>query len=61
MSRFKFELGEEVQLVMSGESGVIIGRAEYSECTIPSYFIRYKSADGRQVEDWWKESAIIAK
>ena len=60
MSAFKFELNQPVTIALSGESGTIIGRAEYSESSIPSYCLRYVSKDGRAVEDWWKESTLVA-
>jgi len=56
---FIFQLGAEVTLQTSGETGFVIGRAEYLT-TNPSYLIRYKAADGRQVETWWSEDAILA-
>ena len=54
---FKFELDQKVTLVVSGEKGVIIGRAEYNYMT-PQYLVRYKAADGRGVQDWWPENAL---
>lgn len=55
--RFKFELGQIVALAASGETGHIIGRAEYTYAN-DSYLVRYKAADGRQTEAWWSEDAI---
>lgn len=60
MPAFKFELDQQVTIALSGETGTIIGRAEYSEAPIPSYYLRYVSKDGRAVEDWWRESTLIA-
>lgn len=54
---FKFALGQAVAIHCSGESGHVIGRAEYQFCEA-SYQIRYKCADGRAVEAWWPESAL---
>lgn len=54
---FKFELNEQVVIEASGETGYIIGRAEYSE-SMPAYLIRYKAADGRAVEAWWTGRAL---
>lgn len=54
---FKFDLGEKVTIEVSGETGLIHGRAEYTTAE-NSYFLRYQSADGRAVEDWWRESAL---
>ncbi|MBM3553631.1 MAG: hypothetical protein FJX45_18260 [Alphaproteobacteria bacterium] len=56
---FKFELKQIVKMAASDESGVVIGRAEYS-ASEPSYQVRYLAGDGRQVEGWWGESAIVA-
>jgi hypothetical protein len=53
----QFELNNEVTITASGESGTIIGRAEYSASS-PQYLVRYKAADGRAVEAWWNEDAI---
>lgn len=55
----KFELGEQVEL-FSGETGQVIGRAEYSYAE-NLYQIRYKAADGRAVENWWHEFALSRK
>lgn len=55
----KFEIGNQVAL-MSGESGQVVGRAEYisSETT---YLVRYVAANGCMTESWWSESAIVGK
>lgn len=55
--QFKYELGQLVTLSRSDEEGEIIARAEYSTSE-PSYLVRYRAGDGRQVENWWSESAI---
>ena len=55
---FKFELKQVVKVSESGETGTIIGRAEYSATPLNSYLLRYRSADGRAVESWWSEDAI---
>ncbi|MEA3389176.1 MAG: hypothetical protein U9R64_07885 [Pseudomonadota bacterium] len=57
MEGLKFQLGQLVSLKTSGEEGHVIGRAEY-EASEPSYYVRYRAADGRQVEAWWGESAL---
>ncbi len=59
MSAFRFELGAEVTIECSGEHGQIIGRAEYL-IDEARYLIRYKCADGRAVENWWPEVALIS-
>lgn len=53
----RFNLNDRVRLIGSGESGAVVGRAEYTFCE-PAYLIRYKSADGRQVEQWWTDNAL---
>ncbi len=54
---FKFELGCNVVIAVSGESGAVIGRAEYDTGNL-QYLVRYKCADGRAVEQWWDEVAL---
>lgn len=53
----KHELESTVTIIASGETGEVIGRAEYSHSE-NQYQVRYKSADGRAVESWWAESAL---
>ena len=54
---FKYDQGADVVLKKSGDAGEIIGRADYADAS-NQYLIRYVAADGRQVENWWNESAI---
>ncbi|ACR28680.1 hypothetical protein [Burkholderia glumae] len=54
---FSFNLGDRVAIAASGETGKIIGRADYAE-SAKSYFVRYKAADRRAVEAWWSEGAL---
>ena len=58
MSEFKFSLGASVQIMASGERGEVIGRAEFLDAG-DSYLVRYKAADGRAVENWWAETALM--
>lgn len=53
----KFELSRTVRLIETAETGTVIARAEYLTAE-NSYLVRYRAADGRQVENWWGESAI---
>lgn len=55
---FVFSLSDQVVIGCSTESGVVIGRASYLE-NANSYLVRYKAADGRAVESWWNESALL--
>ncbi len=57
---FKFKLDQKVTLSTSGESGKVIGRAEYL-IGENAYYVRYKTALGSQTEVWWEESALEAK
>jgi hypothetical protein len=57
--QFAFNLAQAVKISASGETGSIIGRAEYTSGE-NSYLLRYKAADGRAVENWWNESALEA-
>ncbi len=56
---FKFELKQFVKIEASGETGEVVGRADYSHAE-NSYYIRYKAGDGRAVESWWTEQALVA-
>lgn len=57
MKNWKLALGQTVALAMSGEQGVVVGRAEY-EGDADRYLVRYKAGDGRLVESWWHEDAV---
>lgn len=59
MKSFAFNLSQFVVIDASGETGDITGRAEYV-ANENSYYVRYKAADGRAVEQWWPESALSA-
>lgn len=54
-----FGLGDCVKMLRSTEDGQVIGRAEFLHAE-PSYLVRYEDATGRQTEQWWGESALIA-
>jgi len=56
---FKFKLKEELKIDASNEAGSVIARAEYN-ANEDQYLLRYQAADGRAVESWWGESALIA-
>ena len=59
MNRFSFDLNDGVVIKASGERGLVIGRAEYTN-SANTYMVRYKCADGRAVEQWWSEEALEA-
>jgi hypothetical protein len=54
---FKYNIGQNMVLCLSGEAGIVVGRAEYANGE-NQYALRYIAADGRQVEGWFLESAI---
>lgn len=54
----KYNLNQSVMIECSQETGEVIARAEYVNAE-PSYLVRYKNAEGRAVESWWAESALI--
>lgn len=55
---FKFALGAEVVIAVSGEHGTVEGRAQYLNSE-DNYFITYMDAQGRAQRDWWPESTLI--
>lgn len=57
METAKFNIGTEVKIAVSGESGRIVARTEY-EANEPQYLLRYKTAQHEAVERWWPESAL---
>ncbi len=57
---FEFELGVNVEIIASKEYGETVARAQYSTGE-NQYLLRYKAGDGRAVEAWWGESAIVIK
>lgn len=58
MNQFKFALNQLVFIEVSNESATVIARAEYATSE-NSYLLRYRAGDGRAVEAWWQESALI--
>ena len=57
-STFKFELSQEAEILVSGEKGQIIARAEYLD-SAPQYLLRYKNGQRVAIESWWSESALL--
>jgi len=55
---FKFQLGQRAVIQVSGEEGEVVGRAEYNNAE-PSYFVRYKTAQGLAATEWWTEQALV--
>jgi len=59
MNSFAFSLGQKVVIKASGEEGLVVGRAEYTNSS-NTYYVRYCARDGRATEAWWTEDALIA-
>lgn len=57
---WKFNLGDRVALMDSGEEGTIIGRSEFSNGGLDNYFVRYVASGGGQTEAWWTGDALDA-
>lgn len=55
--QFEHALNARVAIAASGETGEVIGRAQYTT-TENQYLVRYKAGDGRAVERWWQQSAL---
>ncbi len=55
--KFKFALAQQVVITVSGETGKVQGRAEYTNSE-NTYYVHYKSADGRAVTAWWPETDL---
>ncbi|EKB01402.1 hypothetical protein [Proteus mirabilis] len=54
---FKHELGQVVQVTISGEEGHIKARAEYNNSP-NQYLIHYLTADGCGVDGWFEEGEL---
>ncbi|EAW1261760.1 hypothetical protein RH437_001511 [Salmonella enterica] len=54
---FKFSLGQNAVITVSGEQGHIKGRAHYVHCE-NAYLLHYRAADGRAVDRWFDESEL---
>lgn len=55
---FKFNLGDRVRIIESGESGTIQQRADALDCA-NQYQVAYRGADGVARIDWFFESRLI--
>lgn len=58
MEDFNFKLGDSVQIGVSGETGEVIARAEYTNSD-PQYLVRYKNGQGCVIESWWMQDALF--
>ena len=56
---FKFELRQKVSIAISGEEGIIKGRADYANAE-DGYFVHYRSADGCASDKWFTADELEA-
>ncbi|KNC93755.1 hypothetical protein [Trabulsiella odontotermitis] len=54
---FKHELSQAIQVTVSGETGHVKGRAEYTTMN-NQYYIHYLAADGRGADGWFGEDEL---
>lgn len=54
-----FSMGDYVKVAVSSEIGEVIAIAFYATDET-RYLVRYRAGDGRAVEAWWQESALVA-
>lgn len=54
---FRFALNDTAMVTVSGETGVVVGRAEHWKAE-PQYLLRYRRNDGVATEQWWCDSAL---
>lgn len=60
MKTFAFEHNEPVRLDGTTERGKVVGRADFpNKCN--QYSVRYTAADGRLIESWWDEDALVSE
>lgn len=53
-----FGLGNDVEIIVSGERGVVTGEARHMRSSQKQYFVEYRAADGRPTEAWFFEDQI---
>ena len=58
-SNFRFNLGQQVSISISGEQGVVRARGDGVD-RANQYFVAYKNALGTAVESWWNEDQLTA-
>lgn len=59
LNHLMFKLHQTVKIDVSGETGLVVARAEY-DTGEDRYLIRYKNAHGTAVEQWWDRGALSA-
>lgn len=57
LKTFKHSLGQAVKVTISGETGQVKARAEYTR-SCNCYLIHYQTADGRAADRWFDEDEL---
>jgi hypothetical protein len=57
--KFKFRLNQKIRISDSGETGTVIGRADFTDRK-KEYEIRYKANNGCHTQRWMSEAALEA-
>lgn len=55
----KYNIGDQIRHVLTGQQGIIRGRAEYAHAE-PSYHLVIVDDKGQAVFAWWEESLCVA-
>ena len=55
---WQFAPGDYVEITVSGEQGLVVGRAEYLSHE-DSYLVRYMDSTGCAREAWWDADALV--
>lgn len=56
---FKFNLRQQVQIIVSGESGSVRARSDGVDRP-HQYLVEYKNSQGMATEAWWTEDQLQA-
>lgn len=54
----KFNIGSSVVISLTGQKGIIIGRAEYNNVYPNSYWVQYESGEGNLAKSWIDEQDL---
>lgn len=53
-----FNIGDEVRVILTGQVGQVIGRAEYNNVYPNSYWVQYESGEGNLAKSWFDEQDL---
>ena len=54
----KFAIGDAVVVKVTGQKGLVVGRAEYDNVYPNSYWLQYQSGEGNLAKTWFDEQDI---